>query len=240
MTASDWVLIFTSLFLGTTALFVPLLAELVKRNVFAPKLHISFELAPPYCIRTYWRAINNPDFRELVYYFRFQVRNNGLSQARLCEAVLEELWIYDASGNPSKLSNFTSVNLRWAGENPQLMDNPQYINVNPQRRVYCDIGHLSSLAHQQREERKIFIDMPGRNGESLRFLLDQLQYPYSQPNCFAPGRYGIKVSIYSENAARQEARFTITWSGKWQETEPEMFRELVIQGVDRFQSVKGT
>ena len=40
MQGSDWVLIGTAIFLGAVALFVPYLAELIKRKWFAPDLKI--------------------------------------------------------------------------------------------------------------------------------------------------------------------------------------------------------
>jgi hypothetical protein len=227
MNTSDWVLIGTSLFLGATALFVPWLAELVKRKAFAPKLDILYDRVPPYCHRTYWRSPVDPNLQEPVYYFRFEVVNEGQTQARLCEVVLEDLWMYDASGQPNKLSNFSPVNLHWASIKAT------FLSINPHRRgVFCDIGHISSSTHQKREEHKLFIDVPGRGEDGLRFLFDQLQYPYAQPNCLAPGQYAIKVSLYSENASPQSVYFKISWSGTWQNEEQEMFRECVVQQVN--------
>jgi hypothetical protein len=164
---------------------------------------------------------------EPVYYFRFEVVNQGQSQARLCEAVLEGFWVFDASGRPNKLPNFSPINLRWAGRRTPFLD------INPHRRgVFCNIGHISSAAYQGREERRLFIDVPGRGDGDLRFLFDQLQCPYSQPNCLAPGKYAIKVSLYSENAPTESVFFEIAWSGTWQDTEPEMFREVVVHRVE--------
>jgi len=226
MMISDWVLVITSLFLGATALFVPVLAEFLKRKVFAPKLEIQFELSTPFCVRTFWRSSDDPNLNEPVYFFRFQVVNNGQSQARLCEAVLEELWIYDVSGNPTKFPRFSPINLRIEGGTP-------FLNINPHRRVYCPIGHISSPSYQEKAERGAAIDIPGRHGDELRFFLELTQFPFSQPNCLVPGKYAIKISLYSENATRCEIYFQINWSGKWQDTEPEMFRELVIQRANR-------
>lgn len=225
MDYSDWVLVVTSLFLGATALFVPWLAELVKRKAFAPKLKVRFDLAPPYCIKTYWHSPTKPELEEPVYYFRFEVTNDGQSQARHCEAVLEELWIYDPPERPHRVPSFSPVNLRCDGRDS--------LDINPHRRgIYWAMGHISSSSYQQREERSIFIDVPDRQGDHLRFLFDLVHYPYSQPSCLAPGGYAIKVAVYSENAPSQEVCFKIVWSGQWRDTEQDMFREMVVQRID--------
>ena len=49
LATNDWVLIGTALFLGFVALFVPYLAEKLKRSYFAPKLILEFDLSPPDC-----------------------------------------------------------------------------------------------------------------------------------------------------------------------------------------------
>jgi hypothetical protein len=219
MGVPDWVLIGTALFLGLTALIVPWLSEVVKRKAFAPSLKISFELKPPFCHKTYWGSPKNP-----VYFCRFLVENTGKSQARLCEVVLEDLWICDASGRSIKIDNFSPVNLKWAGHDP-----PQFLDINPGRKFFCAIGYISSPSYQYLFEKKNMVNIPGKESIDIpRFVLDQREIFYAQPNCFVPGKYAIRVTIFSENASEKEIYFEISWSGNWQDTEPEFFRELVI------------
>jgi hypothetical protein len=226
---SDWVLIGTALFLGAVALFVPYLAELVKRRAFAPQISITHSHAPPLSHLTFWHSRVDPSLEEPVYFFRFQVVNDGKSQARRCEVILEKLWTYDASGKPHALKSFSPVNLRYDERGTRFVD------INPRRRVFWNIGHVSSSSYQKREEAKLFIDIPGDHDEALRFLFDLLEYPFSQPNCLVPGKYGLKVSLYSENAGSQGIYFQIDWSGKWQSAEQEMLRELVVTQVKQIQ-----
>jgi len=220
MEIKDWILIFTALFLGACALFVPYLAEVVKRKAFAPNLKILFELAPPFCHQTSLRSPTQID--EPVYYFRFQVANEGKTQARLCEVVLENIWIKDSANNPQPYSNFSPVNMVWVGTSNE------FININPNRRVFCNIGHISSANYQRKVEQNRFIDLSGYIGNDLRFVLDLRQIFYSQPNCLVPGRYILQVGLYSENAGYQKEFFVISWSGKWQDGDDQMFREIVI------------
>jgi hypothetical protein len=224
METIGWIYILGTLFLGACALFVPYLAEIVKRKAFAPNLKILFELAPPFCHQTSWRSpLGSPtQIEEPVYYFRFQVANEGKTQARLCEVVSENLWIYDSANNPQPYPNFSPVNMIWVGASNE------FININPNRRVFCDIGHISSQNYQREIEQNRFIDILGYRGNDLRFVLDLRQIFYSQPNCLGPGRYILQVGLYSENAGYQKEFFDISWSGIWQDGDDEMFREIVI------------
>lgn len=79
------------------------------------------------------------------------------------------------------------------------------------------------------------VDIQGEEtSDALRFLLDQRESYFAQPNCLIPGKYGIKLSVYSENAKQVNLHFEISWSGSWKNTEPEIFRELVIKSVKGF------
>ncbi len=199
ITNSDWVLIGTSLFLGASALFVPYLAEIVKRIAFAPDLKMLFELAPPFCHKTRFRSPPGPNqIDEPVYYFRFQVVNEGKTQARLCEATLENLWIYDSAGKPQRYPNFSPINMRWVGSLDKLGLPEKFININPNRRIFCDIGHISSESYQKNIEQKQLLDIPGYRGNDLRFVIDLREIFFSQPNCLGPGRYILEVGLYSE------------------------------------------
>jgi hypothetical protein len=222
LTSSDWVLIGTTLFLGAVALFVPYLAEQVKRSLFAPDLKVSFEQSPPACHLTSWRSRVDPSLSEPVYFFRLEVENRGKTQARLVEALIEELWVYDASGAPRKISNFSAINLRFdeAGS--------RYISINPHRRVYWNIGHVSSPSYQRREEVRNRITLPGQPMDALCFAIELLEVPFGQPNSLAAGLYALKLSLYAENSPSKEIVLRLAWSGKWQESETDMFREVVL------------
>jgi len=51
---------------------------------------------------------------------------------------------------------------------------------------------------------------------------------FSQWDCLIPGRYEIKITIYSKNAEKVSRKFKIIWSGNWKDKESEMLDELVI------------
>lgn len=224
---SDWVMIGTALFLGVCALIAPYFAELIKRKWFAPKLVIEFSQTSPYCHLT--KRVNG----SLVYYFRFRVLNRGGTQARLCEALLEELWLADSSGRFIQEENFSTVNLVWVGQYELVGSYPspiqlpkQFVNINPKRRIFCDIGHVSSPDFQKDIEKSQFY--LEKDNEELKFFFDTQIKFFSQRDCISPGKAKIKISVYSENAPKCEKYFNISWSGNWKNREEDIFREIVI------------
>jgi len=229
LNCSDWVLIGTSLFLGFVALFVPYLAELVKRRAFTPELLIIHDNQPPFSLKTFWSNRRNPEIKDPVYFFRFRVSNEGKSQARRCEAIIENLWLFDSSGKPQIIEKFSPVHLRYDEIGTRFVD------INPERKIFWNIGHISSSSRQKQSESNLFIDVPGDHSDQLRLLFDLLEYPHSQPNCLVPGKYGICIKVYSENAGTHEFFLQIDWSGKWQSVEKDMLREIVITKVSKFE-----
>ncbi len=221
MSDSDKILVFTTLFLGLCALFAPYFAELMKRYKFAPKLDMLFNLSPPSCHKTTFNRI------EPVYYFRVQIENNGKSQAKQCEVLLENLWIYNSENEPIKYENFSSVHLKWS-----VIHN-DFININPNRKnLYCDFCHISSPNYQANVELKnpnYNINFCESKREKLHFVLDTVEILYAQPNRFGPGKYILQIGLYSENAGYKTEFFEISWSGIWQNDIKDMFKEMVIK-----------
>lgn len=236
MQTSDWVLIWSTMVLAGTALIAPHVYDFIKRKLYAPKLEIEFSHEPPYSRKTDRKVpkeggqtiIVADTFPEVlpVYCCRFRVHNKGKSQAKFCEAILEEIWIADSAGKFHKDLNFSPVNLNWVGFKGQL-----YININPDRRIFCDIGHVSSPEYQKYFEFSRYALMSEEDQQKLKFFFDLLIYYFAQRDSLVPGNYKIKVVIYSENAPKCEKIFQITWSGEWKDKEEEMFRELVIKSL---------
>lgn len=190
-------------------------AEWIRRRWFGARLGVAFRLEPPWCHRTStaggWGLFN----------FTFLVTNDGRSQARRCEAVLESLWTRDAAGQYIRETNFFGVNLVWSVAGDQFAD------LNPDRRQYCNIGFVVEPGHgnvyfdARREFRS------GDRGQS-NFFFAQLVLPFVQRSYVVPGSYEIEVTVYSENAGTVRRRYRIDWSGTWRDGEREMFREAVI------------
>ena len=217
MQVSDWVLIFSTIFLGTVALFVPYLAEIVKRKCFAPYLKVEFELTPPDCHKT--RFGNN----EPVYYFRYRVTNTGKSQAKRCEAVIEKIYKADAAGNCQPLK-YSPINLIWGSSYGE------YVDINPERKYYCDLFNIPSKEFQKwRLSEKAYIDPMDTQPFDLGIILDVKAAFFSQPNRLPPGQYKIVVGLFSENSPKITQSFKISWSGNWKDTEEAMLKEAVVE-----------
>ena len=217
MNVSDWVLISATLFLGAVALFVPYLAEIIKRKCFAPHLQVEFELKPPDCHKT--KFGNN----EPVYYFRYCVINTGKSQAKRCEAVIEELYKADAAGTFQKVK-YSPINLIWGSSYGE------YVDINPERKYYCDLFNIPSKEFQKwRLSEKAYVNPSDTRPFDLGIILDVKAAFFSQPNRLPAGQYKIVVGVFSENSPKITQSFKISWSENWKDTEEEMFKEAVVE-----------
>jgi len=225
LSISDLVLVGTALFLGVIALAVPYLSELIKRKLFAPKLVFYFEEVPPWCHQTRIKgATAVMPIDEPVFYFRFQVANEGRSQARKCEAVLENLSIADATGNFGEARNYSPVNLIWGSSYGEFVD------INPGRRFFCNLLHIPSQRYQDlAKQGNSYVEPAESEDFGVGAILNVKAAFYAQPNRLPEGKYKIDVAIYSENADVIRKGFHVSWTGKWKSTEERMFKELVIE-----------
>jgi hypothetical protein len=227
LSTTEWVMIGTSLLLAIAALTAPYLSELLKRRMFAPKLVLHFEERPPGCHKT---GLKGRDMTgkvvvdEPVFYFRFRVSNEGMSQAKNCEAVVENVLVADAAGNFAENSRYTPVNLIWGSSYDE------FVNINPGRRFFCDLLHVPSPAYQsQMLGAQAYVNPPGSPPFPLGAILNVKAAFYSQPNRLPQGKYRIDIAVYSENSKEVRRSFMLSWSGAWRDDEEEMFRHIVIQ-----------
>lgn len=230
MKISDWIQIIATLFLGSVAIFGPIVTNWLRR----PKLRIVYEQKEPYSVRAEVRSQIDPNVTpEQVYYFQLQIKNEGKTLAKYCEVLVEALWKTDAAGKPRMVTPFTPVSLIIQGATPVRPGGHLFVDINPKRTLLCALGHISSPSYQSREERNSFIPTPSENDNELRFLLDLHGFPFNQPNSFAKGTYIFQVSLYSENAGHCTVYLQLNWTGTWQSETNDMFREIVISEVSR-------
>jgi hypothetical protein len=220
MPSSDWILISTTLFLGVIAIF----GDRIKQLFYQPRPTVTFHEIAPYCQKTSYR-IPNSNLNLPVFFFRFIIENTGNAKLNNCEAIFEQLWICDASGKHNKLTSWTETTLVWAGGRRPI------ISLDPHRKGYCNLGHIASEYYQESFEKQKVIDISGKHDQGLRFFFESNEIPNSQPSCLLPGKYAIKVMVYAENINPIELWFEIVWTGKWQDSETEMFRELTINQI---------
>lgn len=205
-----------SIFVGAIAISVPFLVNLITKAIYRPKLNFIYKHKPYYARQTKWKD------KTLVYYFKFEVKNEGKSQAKLCEAVLEDLCLFDNSGRPVREENFSPVNLTWSEPYKS-----QFVDINPNRVVSCDIGHINQPGYEK-EKSVYYKYYPNEDDKKNKFFFDIKPKLHAQRDCVAPGTVKIKIGIYADNALKREKEFEIKWSGKWKDKEKDMLREIVI------------
>jgi hypothetical protein len=228
ITTADLVLIFTTIVLAAAAFIAPYWVSRKREEEKAPKLVASYDHKEPMARRSA-RSIKRG--RQPVYDFHFLLENNGRSPARKAVAEIVEFRYDDGSGKLLKLKEFMPVPLRY--------HLTEFVDVYPERPYYWNIGSIFPEEVQKSREGKTFYnaylyDVPGKEGDGLRFELDLWKPPHEQVNVFLEGRYGIKVVIYSENADPAEILLHTKWSGKWKSNEDKMLDQIKIKQVQSF------
>ena len=213
--------------IGTIGLaLVAAFQDQIRAALARPRLVLRFRQTPPMCRLSSRSFPEVPNLRERFFDFHFQVENEGRSQARRVEAFLEAIWVHDASNTPKQIEGFWPVKLRYDNKGTLHLD------LNPHGPpVYWNLGFIPSPVIQGAMRGDAYIEVPGADDKGLRFYLDVLDRPFFQPNTLPPGNYSIKVSVYSENAARVDSYFGIIWTGNWKEDEQKMFEEIRITQV---------
>lgn len=219
ISTSGWVQIVSTIILAAAAFLAPYIVEKWKFNYRVPKLSIEFKLAAPDCHLT---QFYKGGFKYFVYYFRFLVKNVGKSQAEDCQVFLEKIFKKDKYEKMIEYKDFTPVNLKWSG-----VSNPIERNIYPDKGMYCDLGRIYDKNYKYRSVYKNIIEEEqALNNFFFEFAENRL---YSNWDCLIPGSYKIIVSVYSKNAKKVTRQFNLSWSGKWEDKESDMFEELFIK-----------
>ena len=164
-----------------------------------------------------------------AFIYRLEVANEGKSQARKCEAVIEGLWQADAAGEYKPFPRYTPVSLIWGSGNEDVVD------INPGRRLYCDLFTVPAAPYQRlmRGMFGAYIDPQGTPEFDVGLVLCVKSAFFSQPNRLPAGRYRIALVIYSENAPTARQSLYVAWTGEWRDSEEDMFRACVLAAAER-------
>ncbi len=194
---SDWVLIGCTITLGVIALFGPYLNDFWKRKSLVPKLKIIFhkELSS---IR-----VSN---RGNGYCLFFEVKNEGNSKAKNCEAIIEELCFKDKMGN--------------------LIEQKLYIPAKPIKAdLSFDILPKASSFHEifdivRNEQNEIDLTLS---------IVPLIRYDGSREVLTIPLNYlKIKIVTYSENAKKCVQQIEINSPGIWRKDIKQILQEIQI------------
>jgi hypothetical protein len=225
MTWADWAQFGATLFLGFIALLVaifgPYIGDKFKKWRLAPKLHIKCKNEPPYCHPTKL-AFTKPSEEFDTYYFTFTVENNGKSQARSCEVVLEEVCTADEKGEYYQVKEFWPTNLMLQGN--------VYMDINPGRPpLYVTIGHISEPKCQEKREHPYSIVT--NRSEYNRFIFDFAsgQRHFFKIDSRPRGNHLFKLAIVGENFKTIRKKIELRWTGNWtKDSEQMLTKEAVI------------
>lgn len=219
-----WIQIGSTILLATAAFLAPYLVEKWKSNYRIPVLKINFKLEPPDCHDTLFRLdtkINNKEIIFQVYYFRFIVKNVGMSHADSCQVFLERIFKENSAGEMIENKNFTPINLKWSGVSKTIEK-----DIYPDKETYCDLGRIHHPAYKYLSAYK---NISKEEQELNKFIFELAENPlYSQWDCLIPGRYNLVVSVYSKNSKKVTKKFSLSWTGIWKDDVTDMFNELVI------------
>jgi len=224
ISVSDWVLIASTLFLGALALITPVIADGLKHWWSKPQLKITYVPHPPGAHKTRL-DISRPGFHGKqfsIYYFRFAVENTGKSQARRCEAVIEEVWHANERGGLERLRNYGPTAMVWGAGYGNFVD------INPTRRYYCDFLAVPE-PHAQQALAETYVPLTPYPVDGLGLVISGTIPFYSQPNRLPPGQYRIRVAIFAENTDAVRGSFEIDWPGQWHDDEATMFATCKVR-----------
>lgn len=156
----------------------------------------------------------------VLHYYRIRVRNAGPAQAQSCEVVLEGIW-FRRNDAWVKVDYWEADNLHWARE----MQSPRERHINRDRRVFADIGHVSSQNRLRTDKMSgRIIDWPSGRSDEPRLVLDLITNYHSQPNALAPGAYVFTVAVHCANGGARRIHLELQF-------EPEDFGSIEAHGI---------
>jgi hypothetical protein len=210
ISSSDWVYIICTLGLAITALTAPYLNELWKRNSLAPKLKIMFQKRYPY--------IGEPA-RDYLYDICFGVKNEGNSEAKNCEVIIEEFYFKNKKGDLIENNRDFPAQLRYT-VGPKNYLGP--VDILPKANKFFHIFYIGTSTQAiklgQQEELLFFMNMerivPSSKGDEISVPLNYLK---------------IKIVIYSENAKKCEQYVEIKSPGIKRERKEQILQEMQVK-----------
>ena len=197
ISSSDWVYIICTFCIIVTALTAPYLTDFWKRESLAPKLKIIFHKESSY-VRL--------SAQKNTYHLFLEVKNEGNSKAKNCEAIIEELCFKDKMGNLIEQKIYIPAKLLASG-------------------LPFDILPKASIFP------KIFsIVRDDQNKIDLKLIIEPLVTYYEKEiELIIPLNYlKIKIVIYSENAEKCEQYIEIKSPGIMREKKEQILQEMQI------------
>ena len=197
ISSSDWIYIICTFCIIATALTAPYLNDLWKRKSLAPKLKIIFHKESSYI-----RLSAKKD----TYLLFFEVKNEGNSKAKNCEAIIEELCFKDKMGN--------------------LIEQKIYIPA----KLLAPAIPFDILPKASSFPRIFSIVRDDQNKIDLKLYIEPLVTYYEKEIVLTiPLNYlKIKIVTYSENAKKCTQQIEINSPGIWGKDIKQILQEMQI------------
>jgi len=218
MDLTNWVYIFCTLCLAIVALVAPYISELIKRKMFAPKLKIMFQKEYPYIgepITGKPITVRQP-VGDNLYDICFGVKNEGNSQAKNCEVIIEEFYFKNRKGDLIENDRDFPAELLWRyGSKDYLGPADILPKANKFFHIFyiatsTERGHLDELLFYMNMERIV----PSAKGDKISVPLNYLK---------------IKIVIYSENTKKCEQYVEIKSPGIKREKKEQNLQEMQVK-----------
>lgn len=201
--------------LAVIALFGPYINELLKRKKFAPELKITFQKESPYVGGSVAGTVRITNYYDIC----FGVKNEGNSEAKNCEVIIEEFYFKNKKGDLIENNRDFPAQLRYT-IGPKNYLGP--VDILPKANKFFHIFYIGTSTQAiklgQQEELLFFMNMerivPSSKGDEISVLLNYLK---------------IKIVIYSENAKKCEQYIEIESPGIKREKKEDSLQELQIK-----------
>ena len=224
----EWAQYAVPLSLGIIALLAavvgPYLADKFRQWRLAPRLHVECKNEPPHCHRTkreFRRSSGQVEASYFAFYFTLSIENQGKSQARSCEVVLQEVWTADENGDYHQVEAFWPTNLAFHRE--------IFMDINPGRPpIHVGIGHISAPKCQEVHEPPYWIGTD--RSDYHRFIFDYApaQLHFWKIDSRPAGSHRFKLAIVGENFKPVRKQIDLHWTGNWTEDEDEMLKKQAV------------
>lgn len=192
--------------------------EKIKNYRTRPKLKIDIHFYPPECHST---RVHSAGFNVPAHWFRLFVKNEGKSNAKDLEVLIEAVEI-KTGDKWQTYPEFLPSNLVWTHIN-----SPYLSNLLPGTMKNVDLGYI--LDPKKRISNTLEYNNLFPNGPTdIMFNVNISVKPYNQYNIIGPGEYKFSLIVGASNCDPIREKFNITFSNEWQEDINQMLDKTIM------------
>jgi len=214
---ATWVTAGATILLACVAVFVAVWGDWAQSKIWKPKLIVRIIMGQPDCLKTnFYRG--NQVIGD-VYFLRLWIENKGNVKAGNAEVYAKELRRKRPDGGWEIFPAFPGMNLRWADSHET------YFPVSPGMGKHCDLGHISnpSIRREVGDERPSL----ELSSDQTSLSFDLRFPPPSRAHIIGPDLYRLDILVAAENHRPIPKTIELDLTGKWYNTEDEMFKDGV-------------